>query len=122
MKWKMFGNFRQFERFRTPKHFDAKGSDMKRWLRSLLGGGSGTMPPVEGISVAGAGHVLPIEGEGMEADAIAFMGLAAVRHWRLRPRSAGRNRTRLVRIPIPGSSQTRQLTGLPPGRCGKLTP
>jgi hypothetical protein len=33
------------------------------------------MPPVEGVSIAGAGHVLPIEGQGMEADAIAFMGL-----------------------------------------------
>src|ERR1700727_1160411 len=29
-------NCRPFERFRTPKHFDTKGSDMKRWLRSLL--------------------------------------------------------------------------------------
>src|SRR3984885_13004284 len=44
------------------------------WTETTYGG-SGTMPPVEGISVAGAGHVLPIEGEGMEADAIAFMGL-----------------------------------------------
>jgi hypothetical protein len=37
--------------------------------------GSTSNPPVEGISIAGAGHVLPIEGEGMEADAIAFFGL-----------------------------------------------
>jgi acetylxylan esterase len=44
------------------------------WTETTYGG-NGTMPPVEGISVAGAGHVLPIEGEGMEADAIAFMGL-----------------------------------------------
>jgi hypothetical protein len=44
------------------------------WTETTYGG-SGTMPPVEGISIAGAGHVLPIEGEGMEADAIAFMGL-----------------------------------------------
>ncbi|HEY6787917.1 MAG TPA: PHB depolymerase family esterase, partial [Trebonia sp.] len=44
------------------------------WTQTTYGG-SGTMPPVEGISIAGAGHVLPIEGEGMEADAIAFMGL-----------------------------------------------
>jgi len=46
------------------------------WTQTTYGG-SGTMPPVEGISIAGAGHVLPIEGEGMEADAIAFMGLNA---------------------------------------------
>jgi acetylxylan esterase len=44
------------------------------WTQTTYGG-SGTMPPVEGISIAGAGHVLPIAGEGMEADAIAFMGL-----------------------------------------------
>jgi acetylxylan esterase len=44
------------------------------WTQTTYGG-SGTIPPVEGISIAGAGHVLPIEGEGMEADAIAFMGL-----------------------------------------------
>src|SRR6202000_2607482 len=28
-----------------------------------------------GISIAGAGHVLPIAGQGMEANAIAFFGL-----------------------------------------------
>ncbi|HUN33992.1 MAG TPA: PHB depolymerase family esterase [Trebonia sp.] len=44
------------------------------WTQTTYGG-SGATPPVEGISIAGAGHVLPIEGEGMEADAIAFMGL-----------------------------------------------
>jgi hypothetical protein len=44
------------------------------WTQTTYGG-SGTMPPVEGISIAGVGHVLPIEGEGMEADAIAFMVL-----------------------------------------------
>ena len=44
------------------------------WTETTYGG-SGAMPPVEGISIAGVGHVLPIEGEGMEADAIAFMGL-----------------------------------------------
>jgi acetylxylan esterase len=44
------------------------------WTETTYGG-SGAMPPVEGMSIAGAGHVLPIEGEGMEADAIAFMGL-----------------------------------------------
>jgi poly(hydroxyalkanoate) depolymerase family esterase len=44
------------------------------WTETTYGG-SGAMPPVEGISISGVGHVLPIEGEGMEADAIAFMGL-----------------------------------------------
>ncbi len=44
------------------------------WTETTYGG-SGTMPPVEGISIAGAGHVLPIAGQGMEADAIAFFGL-----------------------------------------------
>jgi poly(hydroxyalkanoate) depolymerase family esterase len=45
------------------------------WTETTYGG-SGTMPPVEGVSIAGAGHVLPIEGAGMEADAISFMGLS----------------------------------------------
>jgi acetylxylan esterase len=44
------------------------------WTETTYGG-SGTMPPVEGISIAGAGHVLPIAGTGMEADAISFFGL-----------------------------------------------
>ena len=44
------------------------------WTETTYGG-SGTMPPVEGISIAGAGHVLPESGQGMEADAIAFFGL-----------------------------------------------
>jgi len=44
------------------------------WTQTTYGG-SGTMPPVEGISIAGAGHVLPESGQGMEAAAIAFMGL-----------------------------------------------
>lgn len=44
------------------------------WTETTYGG-SGTMPPVEGISIAGAGHVLPIAGQGMEADAISFFGL-----------------------------------------------
>ncbi len=43
------------------------------WTETMYG--STSNPPVEGISVAGAGHVLPIEGTGMEADAIAFFGL-----------------------------------------------
>jgi poly(hydroxyalkanoate) depolymerase family esterase len=46
------------------------------WTETTYGG-SGTMPPVAGISIAGAGHVLPIAGQGMEADAIAFMGLSS---------------------------------------------
>ncbi len=37
--------------------------------------GSTSNPQVEAFSIAGAGHVLPIEGEGMEADAIQFFGL-----------------------------------------------
>jgi acetylxylan esterase len=37
--------------------------------------GSTSNPQVEAFSIAGAGHVLPIEGEGMEADAIDFFGL-----------------------------------------------
>jgi hypothetical protein len=44
------------------------------WTETTYGG-SGTMPPVEGITIAGAGHVLPESGQGMEADAIAFFGL-----------------------------------------------
>ena len=37
--------------------------------------GSTSNPPVEGISIAGAGQLLPIAGTGTEADAIAFFGL-----------------------------------------------
>jgi acetylxylan esterase len=37
--------------------------------------GSAGNPQVEAFSIAGTGHVLPIEGEGMEADAIDFFGL-----------------------------------------------
>ncbi|MBV9445997.1 MAG: PHB depolymerase family esterase [Streptosporangiaceae bacterium] len=37
--------------------------------------GSSSNPVVEGFSIAGADHVLPIEGTGMEADAIHFFGL-----------------------------------------------
>ena len=44
------------------------------WTETQYDNGAGT-PEVEAFSIAGAGHVLPIEGEGMEADAIAFMGL-----------------------------------------------
>ena len=42
------------------------------WTRTRYGG-SGTTAPVEGISVSGAGHVLPQS--GMVAYAIAFLGL-----------------------------------------------
>ncbi len=44
------------------------------WTETQYDNSSGT-PEVEAYSIAGAGHVLPIEGEGMEADAIDFMGL-----------------------------------------------
>ena len=43
------------------------------WTETMYG--STSNPPVEGISIAGAGHVLPIAGTGMEANAIAFFGL-----------------------------------------------
>jgi acetylxylan esterase len=43
------------------------------WTETMYG--STSNPAVEGFSIAGAGHVLPIQGEGMEADAIAFFGL-----------------------------------------------
>jgi acetylxylan esterase len=43
------------------------------WTETLYG--STSSPSVEAFSIAGAGHVLPIEGEGMEADAISFFGL-----------------------------------------------
>ncbi len=43
------------------------------WTETLYG--SASNPAVEAFSIAGAGHVLPIEGEGMEADAISFFGL-----------------------------------------------
>jgi cellulase/cellobiase CelA1 len=43
------------------------------WTETMYG--STSNPPVEAFSIAGAGHVLPIEGQGMEADAIQFFGL-----------------------------------------------
>lgn len=55
----------------TPSFTDTPQSG---WTRTRYGG-TGTEAPVEGVSISGAGHVLPIEGTGMEADAIAFMGL-----------------------------------------------
>jgi endo-1,4-beta-xylanase len=47
-------------------------SPQSGWTRTRYGNG-GTMPPVEGVSVAGAGHELPRS--GMVAYAIAFLGL-----------------------------------------------
>jgi poly(hydroxyalkanoate) depolymerase family esterase len=44
------------------------------WTRTRYDNSAGT-PEVEAYSIAGAGHVLPIEGEGMEQDAIHFFGL-----------------------------------------------
>jgi poly(3-hydroxybutyrate) depolymerase len=64
------------------------------WTQTTYGG-SGTMPPVEGISIAGAGHVLPISGQGMEAGAIAFFGLNS---------SGGGTNT--VTVTNPGSQST----------------
>ena len=43
------------------------------WTETMYGNTSN--PPVEGIAISGAGHVLPISGQGMEAMAIAFFGL-----------------------------------------------
>ncbi|GAB3149876.1 PHB depolymerase family esterase [Amycolatopsis stemonae] len=53
----------------TPSSSDAPQSG---WTRTRYGG-TGTQAPVEGISVQGAGHVLPQN--GMVAYAIAFLGL-----------------------------------------------
>jgi poly(hydroxyalkanoate) depolymerase family esterase len=44
------------------------------WTETQYDNSAG-VPQVEGFSIAGAGHVLPIEGEGMETDAINFFGL-----------------------------------------------
>jgi acetylxylan esterase len=46
------------------------------WTETQYDNTAGT-PQVEAFSIAGAGHVLPESGAGMEADAIAFMGLNA---------------------------------------------
>jgi acetylxylan esterase len=46
------------------------------WTETQYDNAAGT-PLVEAFSIADAGHVLPISGAGMEADAIAFMGLNA---------------------------------------------
>jgi acetylxylan esterase len=53
----------------TPSSTD---SPVSGWTRTRYGG-TGTQPPVEGVSIAGAGHVLPET--GMAAYAIAFLGL-----------------------------------------------
>jgi acetylxylan esterase len=53
----------------TPSSTDTPVSG---WTRTRYGG-TGTESPVEGVSIAGAGHVLPES--GMETYAIAFMGL-----------------------------------------------
>lgn len=53
----------------TPSFTD---SPQAGWTRTRYGS-TGIMAPVEGISVQGAGHVLPLS--GMAAMAIAFMGL-----------------------------------------------
>jgi poly(hydroxyalkanoate) depolymerase family esterase len=44
------------------------------WTETQYDNAAGT-PQVEAFSIAGAGHVLPESGAGMEANAIAFMGL-----------------------------------------------
>jgi hypothetical protein len=46
------------------------------WTETQYDNAAGT-PQVEALSIAGAGHVLPESGAGMEASAIAFMGLNA---------------------------------------------
>lgn len=53
----------------TPSYTDTPQSS---WTRTRYGG-TGTEAPVEGISVSGAGHVLPES--GMETYAVQFMGL-----------------------------------------------
>jgi hypothetical protein len=55
----------------TPSFTDAPQSG---WTRTRYGG-TGTMAPVEGISVQGVGHSLPLS--GMAQLAIAFFGLNA---------------------------------------------
>lgn len=47
-------------------------SPQSGWTRTRYGN-SGTMPPVEGISISGVGHALPMS--GMVAYAITFLGL-----------------------------------------------
>ena len=44
------------------------------WTETQYDNAAGT-PQVEAFSIAGAGHVLPESGAGMEANAIAYMGL-----------------------------------------------
>jgi poly(hydroxyalkanoate) depolymerase family esterase len=55
----------------TPTTTDSPAAN---WTRTRYDNSSGTVE-VEAYSIAGAGHVLPIEGEGMEQDAIHFFGL-----------------------------------------------
>ncbi|WP_034272009.1 extracellular catalytic domain type 1 short-chain-length polyhydroxyalkanoate depolymerase [Actinospica robiniae] len=55
----------------TPTTTDSPAAN---WTRTRYDNGSGTIE-VEAYSIAGQGHVLPIEGQGMEQDAIHFFGL-----------------------------------------------
>jgi acetylxylan esterase len=43
------------------------------WTETMYG--STSNPTVEGFAISGAGHVLPISGQGMESRAISFFGL-----------------------------------------------
>ncbi|MBR7837966.1 PHB depolymerase family esterase [Actinospica durhamensis] len=55
----------------TPTTTDSPAAN---WTRTRYDNSAGTVE-VEAYSIAGAGHVLPIEGEGMEQAAIHFFGL-----------------------------------------------
>ncbi|MFF0428703.1 PHB depolymerase family esterase [Streptomyces sp. NPDC004520] len=57
----------------TPSTTDTPATD---WTRTRYSNSVGT-PQVEAYSIAGAGHQLPVQGTGMAADAVHFMGLDA---------------------------------------------
>ncbi|MFI0926906.1 PHB depolymerase family esterase [Streptomyces sp. NPDC021012] len=57
----------------TPSATDTPATD---WTRTRYDNSVGT-PQVEAYSIAGAGHQLPVQGTGMAADAVHFMGLDA---------------------------------------------
>jgi acetylxylan esterase len=94
------------------------------WTETQYDNSSG-VPQVEGFSIAGAGHVLPIEGEGMEADAISFFGLnttttgntVTVTNPGSQTGNVGTATSVQIHATDSGSGQTLtyQATGMPPG-------
>ncbi|HLX52109.1 MAG TPA: PHB depolymerase family esterase, partial [Streptosporangiaceae bacterium] len=94
------------------------------WTQTQYDNGSGT-PEVEAFSIAGAGHVLPESGAGMENYAIDFFGLNNTSHGNTVTVAGPGNQTSTVGTAAslqihatdsaPGQTLTYAATGLPAG-------